>query len=79
MSIMNIMNRLINDTLINAGILADIANTPEPQSMWFRGVNFHDVFFNLLVPLVFVIGIAFIAKARYERRNRVLHQDENMI
>lgn len=62
------MNRLINDTLINAGILSDIANTPDPTSMWFRGVTFHDVMFNLIIPLVFIIGLALIAKSRYDRR-----------
>jgi hypothetical protein len=67
------MNRLINDTLIGAGILSDIANTPDPVSMWFRGVNVHDVMFYIVIPLVFIIGLAFIAKSRYTRRMQRLN------
>ena len=63
-----VMNRLINDTLIKAGILSDIANTPEPVSMWFRGVNIHDVLFYILIPLIFVLSLAFVAKKRYNKR-----------
>jgi hypothetical protein len=64
------MNRLINDTLIKADILSDIARTPDPVSMWFRGVNFHDVMFNIIIPLVFIIALSFIAKDRYNRKQR---------
>ena len=58
---------LINDVLIRAGIIAEIAKEP-PTIQWFKGITFGTLMTIYIIPVVFFLSIAIVLKARYNRR-----------
>lgn len=59
---------LINDILLKTGALSQISGQGQAKIQWFKGIRFIDMLVSFILPLLFLLAIAFVLKARYNRK-----------
>jgi len=64
---------LINTFLIRAGILQRIIESDKYNVKWFAGTTVIDFILSVILPLVFLLILAFILKQRYDNRQKRLN------